>query len=181
MSAPISFTTFAEASDYISAQHAKMNRDNCIARFDCNTAQLVQFGPNMMMTTVEVFDNFWVIVVYEWVEGETADGLFTEGKTTACVQCRNYDATGREIKSYRHGLFTDRALGMEWVGDQTPSQYFASEVVTDCAWDDVQGDTGHDYIVDDFKQAVADAREAQWEEAREAREFDAYGDRDLCR
>ena len=171
MSAPISFTTFAEASDYISAQHAKMNRDNCIARFDCNTAQLVQFGPNRMMTTVEVFDDFWVIVVYER----------SDDKTIACVQCRNYDATGREIKSYHHGLFTDRALGLEWVDLQTPSQYFATEVVRDDAFDWVVGDIGHDYIVDDFKRAVADDREAQWEAAHERAEFDAYGDRNLCR
>ena len=172
MSTPISFTSFTAAQDYIRSRHAKMNGFNpCIARFDCNTAQLVQFGPNKMMTTVEVFDNFWVIVVYESVEG----------KTTACVQCRNYDATGREIKSYRHGLFTDRALGMEWVGDQTPSQYFATEVVRDDAFDWVVGDMEHDYIVDDFKRAAADYRESLWEEICERREFDAYGDRDLCR
>ena len=171
MSTPVSFTTFTAAQDYIRSRHAKMNRDNSIARFDCNTAQLVQFGPNMMMTTVEVFDDFWVIVVYER----------NEGKTTACVQCRSWDATGREIKSYRHDLFDDRALGLDWVGDQTPTQYFASEVVADCAWDHVQGDTGHDYIVDDFRQAVAVSRESQWEEDRERAEFDAYGDRDLCR
>ena len=172
MSAPISFTSFTAAQDYIRSRHAKMSSFNpCIARFDCNTAQLVQFGPNKMMTTVEVYDKFWVIVVYERVED----------KTIACVQCRNYDATGREIKSYHHGLFNDRALGLDWVGGQTPTQYFASEVVTDCAWDHLQGDPGHDFIVDDFKQAVADARESQWEADRERREFDAYGDRDLCR
>ncbi len=171
MTKPISFTSFTAAQDYIYAQHDKMNRDNCIARFDCNTAQLVQFGPNRMMTTVEVFDNFWVIVVYER----------NEGKTTACVQCHNFDATGREIKSYRHDLFDDRALGLEWLLGQTPSQFFANEVVTDCAWDHVQGDPSHDYIVDDFRRAVADERESQWEAARERAEFDAYGDRDLCR
>ncbi len=172
MSTPISFTSFTAAQDYIRSRHAKMNGFNpCIARFDCNTAQLVQFGPNRMMTTVEVFDDFWVIVVYER----------NEGKTTACVQCRSWDATGREIKSYLHGLFTDRALGLEWVDLQTPSQYFATEVVRDDAFEWVIGDMEHDYIVDDFKRAVADDREAQWEADRERREFDAYGDRDLCR
>jgi hypothetical protein len=92
------------------------------------------------------------------------------------------DPTGvSHVRTNRHGLFTDRALGLEWLLGQTPSQYFANEVVTDGAWDHVQGDVGHDYIVDDFNRAAADERESQWEAARERAEFDAYGDRDLCR
>ena len=85
--------------------------------------------------------------------------------------------------SWEANVFHDGALKVSHLVGQTPLEYFLNTALsqTHGGLKDVEGDLEHDHVVGPLARIEEDRLESQWEEDRERAEFDAYGDRDLCR
>jgi hypothetical protein len=174
MTTPLSFTTFAEASDYLSNRASKMDRHERLAHFNDTEATLVDLKKpeGDMLSVTKIWDSFYVIVRYQIVEGNLKASVLAKSGLWS---------TGNKPGAWIRGIFSDHALMTRFLGGQSPLQYFINCVVGYGWLDEVDGDLGHDHVRGPLARAEEDLLEAQCEVDREEREFDAYGDRDLCR
>ena len=174
MSTPISFTTFAEASDYLSNRASRMDRHERLAHFGDPEARLVDLTKpeGDMLAVTKIWASFYVIVRYQIVEGNLKASVL--GKSGLW-------STGTKPGTWIRDIFSDHALQTRFLAGQSPLQYFINCALGYGWLDEVDGDLEHDHVRGPLARAEEDLLEARCEEDRERYEFDAYGDRDLCR
>lgn len=166
-SAPISFDCFVKASEFLEAKHARMDRHESLALFTCDDAMIVDLSrpEGDVLAVVQVWKGFYVLVRYQQIEG----------RLVASVMTTNW--------SWEARVFHDGALKVGHLVGQTPLEYFLNTALSQAhgGLKDVEGDLEHDHVVGPLARIEEDRLESQYEADRERHEFDAYGDRDLCR
>ena len=166
-SAPISFDCFVKASEFLEAKHARMDRHESLALFTCDNAMIADLSrpEGDVLAVVRVWKGFYVLARYQQIEG----------RIVARVMTSNW--------SWEARVFHDGALEVGNLVGQTPLEYFLNTALshTHGGLKDVEGDLEHDHVVGPLARIEDDRLESLYEADRERHEFDAYGDRDLCR
>ncbi len=166
-SAPISFDCFVKASEFLEAKHARMDRHESLALFTCDDAMIADLSrpEGDVLAVVRVWKGFYVLARYQQFEG----------RIVARIMTTNW--------SWEANVFHEKALKVGHLVGQTPLEYFLNTALSQAhgGLKDVEGDLEHDHVVGPLARIEEDRLEAQCEVDRERYEFDAYGDRDLCR
>jgi len=164
--APFTFDCFVKASEFLEAKHARMDRHESLAVFTCDTAMIADLSrpEGDVLAVVQVWKGLYVLVRYQQIEGRLVARVMTTSR------------------SWVARLFHDGALKVGHLAGQTPLEYFLNTALqSHGGLKDVEGDLGHDYVIGPLARIEEDCLESECEVARERHEFDAYGDRDLCR